>query len=83
MNVSIEYCMEWNYQPKAFSLRDSLNAELGVIAEMIPSSGGVFEVNVNGTNLFSKKQLGSFPDDPMYVGPDGGWQYMIKLIKEM
>ena len=74
--------MEWNYEPKALSLRDSLNAELGVITEMIPSSGGVFEVTVNGNLLFSKKQLGSFPDDPMYVGPEGGWQYMFKLIRE-
>ena len=63
-------------------MRDSLNAELGVIAEMIPSSGGVFEVTVDGNLLFSKKQLGSFPDDPMYVGPEGGWQYMFKLIRE-
>jgi len=64
-------------------LRDSLNAELGVIAEMKPSSGGVFEVEVNGSLIFSKKQLGVFPDDSMYVGPDGGWHYMIKLIREM
>ena len=50
---------------------------------MTPSSGGVFEVDVNDINLFSKKQSGVFPDDPMYVGPTGGWQYMIKLIREM
>ena len=38
-------------------MRDSLNAELGVIAEMKPSSGGVFEVEVNGSLIFSKKHL--------------------------
>ena len=64
-------------------MRDSLNTEFGIIAEMKPSSGGVFEVEVNGSLIFSKKQLGSFPDDPMYVGPAGGWQYLIKLIREM
>ena len=64
-------------------MRDSLNAELGVITEMIPSSGGVFEVTVNGSLIFSKKQLGVFPDDSMYSGPTGGWEYMIKLIREM
>jgi selenoprotein W-related protein len=34
------------------------------IAELtfIPSSGGVFEVTVNGENLFSKKALGRFPE---------------------
>ena len=73
MDISIEYCMVWNYEPKALSLRDSLNAELGIIAEMRPSSGGVFEVDVNGTNLFSKKQLGRFPNDGEIV----------QLIREM
>jgi selenoprotein W-related protein len=27
-----------------------------------PSSGGVFEVKLNGTLIFSKKRLGRFPD---------------------
>ena len=47
------------------------------------TSGGVFEVTVNGKLIFSKKQLGYFPDDPSIVGPDGGWQNLIKLIREM
>ena len=33
------------------------------MSEMMPSSGGVFEVTVNGSLIFSKKQLGSFPKD--------------------
>ena len=64
-------------------MRSSLDSEFGILAEMIPSSGGVFEVTVNESLIFSKKQLGSFPDDPMYVGPDGGWEYIFKLIREM
>ena len=64
-------------------MRDSLNAEFGILTELIPSGGGVFEVTVNGSLIFSKKQLGVFPDDSMYVGPEGGWHYMIKLIREM
>tara|TARA_R110002020_G_scaffold43345_2_gene126106 strand:+ start:948 stop:1121 length:174 start_codon:yes stop_codon:yes gene_type:complete len=44
-------------------LRDSLNVELGVLAEMRPSSGGVFEVTVNGDVIFSKKRLDRFPKD--------------------
>ena len=63
MNISIEYCMEWNYEQRALSLRDSLNVELGVLAEMRPSSGGVFEVTVNGDVIFSKKRLDRFPKD--------------------
>ena len=63
MNISIEYCMEWNYEPRALSLRSSLNTKFGILAEMIPTSGGVFEVTLNGSLIFSKEQLGRFPDD--------------------
>ena len=63
MNISIEYCMEWNYEPIALSLRSSLDSEFGILAEMIPSSGGVFEITVNGSLIFSKKQLGRLPKD--------------------
>jgi selenoprotein W-related protein len=30
---------------------------------LIPSSGGVFELTFNGELLFSKKELGRFPDE--------------------
>ena len=30
---------------------------------MIPTSGGVFEITVNGSLIFSKKQLGRFPEE--------------------
>ncbi len=30
---------------------------------LIPSSGGVFEVAVNGENIFSKKELERFPEE--------------------
>jgi len=29
---------------------------------LIPSSGGVFEVSVNGKKIYSKKETGKFPD---------------------
>jgi selenoprotein W-related protein len=29
--------------------------------ELIPSSGGVFEVSVNGENIYSKREVGKFP----------------------
>jgi selenoprotein W-related protein len=44
-------------------LRSSLNTKFGILAEMRPSSGGVFEVTLNGSLIFSKKQLGRFPND--------------------
>jgi selenoprotein W-related protein len=44
-------------------LRSSLDSKFGILAEMRPSSGGVFEVTLNGSLIFSKIQLGRFPND--------------------
>jgi selenoprotein W-related protein len=30
--------------------------------ELIPGSGGVFEITVNGEKVYSKKETGEFPD---------------------
>ncbi|TCP52819.1 selenoprotein W-related protein [Tumebacillus sp. BK434] len=30
---------------------------------LVPASGGVFEVTFNGELIFSKKELGRFPED--------------------
>ena len=40
-----------------------LAKELGVESDLRPSRGGVFEVNVNGALVFSKKALGRFPEE--------------------
>ena len=64
MKVSIEYCMQWNYEPRALSLRDDLVDEFYTSfdefeVELIQSEGGVFEVMVNDTlEVFSKKKIG-------------------------
>ena len=68
MIVTIEYCMQWNYEPRARSLRDDLIEEFKdrfdkFSVEPIQSSGGVFEVVVNDhLQVFSKKQTGRFPN---------------------
>lgn len=41
----------------------SLKSALNVDSELIASSGGVFEISVDGRKIFSKKALGRFPDD--------------------
>ena len=63
MNISIEYCMESNYKTRALGLRNSLDSKFGILAEMRSLSGGVFEVTLNGSLIFSKKQLGRVPND--------------------
>ena len=63
MKIRIEYCMQWNYEPRALSLRDSIKNKFGVEAKLIEGSGGVFEVTLNNSLIFSKKDLGRFPNE--------------------
>ena len=37
-------------------------------SELVPSSGGVFEVFQDGKRIFSKKALGRFPADGEILG---------------
>ena len=73
MKINIEYCMEWNYEPRALSLREDLMEEFLTTFDsfeinMIESSGGVFEVMVNDNlEVFSKKRVGRFPNSSYEV----------------
>ena len=73
MKISIEYCMQWNYEPRALSLRDDLMDEFltdfdSFEINLIESDGGVFEVFVNDNlQVFSKKQTGRFPNSSYEV----------------
>lgn len=44
-------------------MRDELSNLFGINSELIESGGGVFEIKANGHLIFSKKQLGRFPED--------------------
>ena len=77
MKVSIEFCMMWNFAPKAASLAEDLFNHFRskiLSLELIPSSGGVFEVNVNGEKIYSKKETGEFPDHDLII------QHLEKLM---
>ena len=64
MNISIEYCVQWNYLPRASSLEAELKSRFpGVETKLISSGGGVYEIILEGELIFSKKTLGRFPDD--------------------
>jgi len=58
MRIVIEYCVVWNYQPRATGLAAELK-QLYPDAEirLVPSSGGVFEVTADGNLIFSKRAL--------------------------
>jgi len=53
--------------PKAAGLADALKKEFGVQAQLIEGSGGVFDVHVDGTQIWSKHDVGRFPEDSEIV----------------
>ena len=63
MTITIEYCTSWGYLNQALSLRESIQSKFGVNAELIKGTGGVFEVSLNNSLIFSKKELGRFPNE--------------------
>lgn len=64
--ITIEYCTAWGYLPRAVALTDKLLGEhKNKISELkiIPSSNGVFEISLDHELIFSKKELGRFPEE--------------------
>lgn len=64
--IGIEYCTSWGYLDKAVSLAEDLLAKYKnniSSVELIPSSGGVFEISLNFKNIYSKKELNRYPND--------------------
>ena len=69
MKISIEYCMQWNYEPRALSLRDDLMDEFLTDFDtfeinMVESDDKLdFDIIVNDhLQVFSRKQIGRFPN---------------------
>ena len=61
VDISITYCAVCRYTPLAVSLTTELLQSFEADIERIslfPSSGGVFDVVINGELLFSKKLTG-------------------------
>ena len=63
MNINIEYCVVWNYEPRALSLGDELSNKFGYNVRLKPGDRGAFEVFVNNQLIFSKLQLDRFPNE--------------------
>ena len=65
MKVEIKYCTSWGYQPKAASLAEELKAKYGDAlsgVDLVPSSGGEFEVSLDSELIYSKLKTGRFPE---------------------
>ena len=65
MKIQIVYCSTCHYTPQAVGLADDLLTNFEPEIEsvsLVPSSGGRFEISVNGQLIFSKLQTGRHPE---------------------
>ena len=72
MEIKINYCSVWNYEPRAAGLAEKIKDELGMTAQLIPGSKGVYDIVVDSDLIYSKHQTKRFPDNDK----------IIKLIKQ-
>lgn len=72
MDIKINYCTVWNYEPRAAGLADRIKKEFGINPELIPGSNGIYDIIVDEKTIFSKHQTKRFPDN----------DEIIKLIKK-
>jgi len=49
------------------SLAKKVRSAFGVEPELIAGSGGVFDVRLDGTLIYSKQEEGAFPDEEALV----------------
>lgn len=69
MKVVINYCTQWNYQPKASRVEEEIKSNFSdADVLLVGGSGGVFDVEVDGKMVFSKEKLigtdtKRFPED--------------------
>ena len=64
LNITLEYCVPCNYTERAKWTAKELESRFpsAVAVTLIAGSGGVFEVEVDGQPIFSKRQLRRFPE---------------------
>jgi selenoprotein W-related protein len=63
--LEIEYCTRCKWLPRATWMAQELlttfQAELGEVA-LVPGTGGVFDVHLDGETLWSRKERGAHPE---------------------
>ena len=63
--IRIEYCVPCGARPNAVSLAarilEEFEASAGAV-ELVPGTGGVFDVHVDGDLVFTKSMLGRYPE---------------------
>ena len=63
--VTIEYCTQCRWLLRAAWMAQELlttfDTELGEVA-LVPGTGGIFQVRLDGELIFSRKEVGRFPE---------------------
>ena len=63
--LEIEYCTQCHWLLRASWMAQELlttfNTDITRLA-LVPGSGGIFEVRLNGSVIFSRKETGRFPE---------------------
>jgi selenoprotein W-related protein len=63
--IEINYCTQCRWLMRAAWMAQELlvtfEAELGEVA-LVPGTGGVFDVKLEGKTIFSRKEAGRFPE---------------------
>ena len=83
MEIKLEFCVVWNYTPRAVgTIEDILEVYGNKVTniQLIPSGGGVFEFHLNEKLLFSKKELGRHSEDGeilKLIEEELGWTYRL------
>ncbi|GAC52779.1 SelT/SelW/SelH family protein [Gordonia amicalis] len=66
-HITITYCTQCNWLLRASwmasELLNTFGTELGSVT-LIPETGGVFHIDVDGQQIWERKRDGGFPDAP-------------------
>lgn len=62
MKVSIEYCAPCKFKPMAVGLAAELVESMSADVTLIPGDSGIFDVTVDEKIIFSKKDVGRYPE---------------------
>ena len=61
MEIKLEFCIVWNYTPRAVSTVEDILEKYGKEVksiDLIPGTGGVSELYLNGELIYSKLETG-------------------------
>ncbi len=71
MDIKLEFCVVWNYTPRAVSTVEDILEKYGQEVksiDLIPTSGGKFEFYLNGDLIFSKIEKDRHTEDGEILG---------------